>query len=875
MSAADVATEARASNADDELRVAAPIARVDHDLVRAHAYASIVGVVIAATFGLLVATKFVWPYFLGETANATWGRLRYAHTQGLFFGWFGNVFLAFLYYAVPRLTDREVLSRRLGWIIFWAWNGAVLVPGWICLLLGKSQPLEWAELPLPIDAIVVVGLLLACAQFITPLARMRAASLYVSGWYVIGALAFTTLAYPIGNFVPELLPGAEGAAFSGLWTHDAVGLLVTPFTLAMIYFLIPAITRRPIYSHFLSLVGFWLNLLVYPLTGHHHYLLSPIPMAAQWGSSIASLLLGVNVVVVVTNLYLSLRGSGGRVGANVSLRFVFVGIGCYLLAGLGGAQLSVMEFSRLAHFTDWVIGHSHLAMIGFASFVAVGMLFHVWKHTPGVRYSERLAGWSFWVLLGGLFFMVIDLSIAGLLQGVLWKLQRPWVDALESSRTYWHLRVWSGVMLVSGFVLVVAALTTGPLRAPRRVDRDLEVRPAARLHPNAHVHVGRLFTAIFLTALGVFCVSFVALGWLPSRELHAAVAAIPEAVRNTTVLTPLELRGREVYVREGCGNCHTQQVRMTDEDMARFGTPTQAWEHASDRPHIWGTRRIGPDLAREAGIRPNDWQLVHLYDPRFVEPTSVMPAFPWLFTGSPSQPAPDGIALVAYLQSLGRAYSNAPSSVGGGAMPMGCTCKLADPAAPQFVGTRREEDIARGRALFEKRCTGCHGASGKGDGPAAASLVPHPADLTAAAFDDRRLSHVLWNGVAGTAMPRFRELAKEDLRALVSYVGSIAAPRDATAPAALVEAGRAVYRTRCASCHGASGHGDGPSEMALARLPADFHVKQPTTARASDVLEHGIAGTGMQAMAQNMTPAQREAVIAYVRSLYQREEVAP
>ncbi len=248
---------------DQEIQEATPLRDLDalpaieYPLVRAHGIAALATLFISVLFGTLVALKFNFPDFLGGQAWLTWGRLRYNHTQGIFFGWLGNAFLMFCYYAVPRLADRPVLSRRLGWWLFVLWNFVVVLPGWILVLAGVSQPLEWAEFPLVVDVFVVLAFLLMAAQFVFPLLRARLAGLYVSGWYLIGGIIFTMLAYPVGNLVPELVPGAKGAAFSGLWIHDAVGLFVTPFALAIAYFVIPAATKRPIYSHFLSMIGFW------------------------------------------------------------------------------------------------------------------------------------------------------------------------------------------------------------------------------------------------------------------------------------------------------------------------------------------------------------------------------------------------------------------------------------------------------------------------------------------------------------------------------------------------------------------------------------------------------------------------------------------
>src|SRR6267154_2696938 len=439
---------------------------IEYDLVRAHVYASLATVLISASFGILVASKFTFPEFLGVHAWLTWGRLRYNHTQGIFFGWLGNAFLAFLYYVVPRLANRPVLSRKLGWLLFCIWNFAVVLPGWVLVAAGFSQPLEWAEFPLVVYAFVVLAFILMVFEFVLPFLKNRLTDLYVSGWYIIGGIIFTMLAYPVGNFVPELVPGARGAAFSGLWIHDAVGLYVTPFAVAIAYYVIPATTRRPIYSHFLSMVGFWVLFFTYPLNGTHHYVYSAIPMAAQKGAIVASAYLGMDVILVVTNLLLSLRGSSGTVGRDVPLRFVWFGVVSYLLVSLQGSVQALMPVNRFVHFSDWVIGHSHLAMIGFASLAAIGGMLHVWQRLPGLRYNGRAANWSFWLLAGGVMLVATDASAAGLVQGQMWQSDTAWMESVRASQPYWLSRTFVGLTVFLGFIALTLSMTTGPRGEP-------------------------------------------------------------------------------------------------------------------------------------------------------------------------------------------------------------------------------------------------------------------------------------------------------------------------------------------------------------------------------------------------------------------------
>ncbi len=443
------------------------VAPVATELLRAHAFAAVAALLVSSLFGTLVAIKLVQPEFLGGQAWSTWGSLRASHTQGILFGWLGNAFLAFLYFAIPRLAGRAVLSRRLGWLIFALWNVAMLLPGWALMAANLPQPwlsikpLEWSEFPLAINVVTELCLLLTAVQFIVPLARKpNEDGFYVSSWYVIGSLVFTLLAFPMGSVVPQLVPGAIGAAFSGLWIHDAVGLFVTPMALAIAYYVFPVRTGRPIYSHFLSMIGFWLLFFSYPLNGTHHYVYTSIPMDTQRAAIAASGVMGFDVVLVVLNLLMSLRGHGARVWRDVPLRFVWTGIVLYLVVSLQGSLQASMALQRHVHFTDWVIGHSHLAMVGFASFVALGGIAHVWDRTADCRCNHRLMNLAYWLILSGLLVMVIDLTAAGLVQGELWRGSSPWMESVRASQPYWWVRIASAVPIILGFASFLAGMLT-------------------------------------------------------------------------------------------------------------------------------------------------------------------------------------------------------------------------------------------------------------------------------------------------------------------------------------------------------------------------------------------------------------------------------
>ena len=457
--------------------------RVETRLVYAHGLAALVTLLISVGFGALASIELLAPDLAANSPWLTWGRLRYDHTQGIMLGWLGNAFFAFLYHGVPLLTGRRVTSVKLGQWIFGLWNFAVVAPGWILVLAGFSQPLEWAEFPLVIDAFVVLALALAVVQFLPPFFARGLEDLYVSSWYIIGGLVFTLLAYPMGNFVPELVPGARGAAFSGLWIHDAVGLFVTPLALAIIYFVIPAATRRPIYSHFLSMLGFWLLFFLYPLNGTHHYVFSVIPMSAQIGAITASTLLGVDVILVVANLLLSLRGAGWF-PRDPALRFVGTGTVFYLIVSIQGSVQAQMAVNQRLHFSDWVVGHSHLAMLGFATFAAAGGLIHAWQRIPWARYNPILLDWSYWLLAVGVVVMVTDLTIAGLVEARLWQSAAPWLESVRAARPYWLIRTLTFVPIGAGFVLLLVGLVTGERGAGlRAVQQEVGLEPIEEIAP--------------------------------------------------------------------------------------------------------------------------------------------------------------------------------------------------------------------------------------------------------------------------------------------------------------------------------------------------------------------------------------------------------
>jgi len=871
---------------------------VEYGLIKAHAIAALVTVLISVTFGIFVSLKLHMPDFASASPFLTWGRLRYNHTQGIFFGWLGNAFLMFLYYAVPLLSMRPVFSRKLGWVLFILWNFAVVLPGWLLVLSGFSQPLEWGEFPLVVDAFVVLAFIASVAQFALPLLRTKLTTLYVSGWYILGGLVFTLFAYPIGNVIPQILPGAQGAAFSGLWIHDAIGLYVTPLALAMAFFVVPLVTKKPLYSHFLSMLGFWLLFFVYPLNGTHHYVFSAIPMDAQKGAIVASVYLGMDVILVVTNLLLSMRGCSKLLREDLSLRFVWMGAILYLIVSLQGSLQALMPFNRLIHFSDWVIGHSHLAMLGFATFTAVGGMSYVWQRVPNARFNKRALNHAYWLLLVGMVTMVSVLTAAGLAEAKVWETSLPWLDSIRAAKDFWMYRTLSAILVVGGFVSLCTSFFTGArneLSIPATESEPGDEAGDSQISSKVPKRLGMAYAAAGIGGIGFFLLSFTVLAIIPGMALQKEIAR----TKPLTMLGPTdqEQRGRIVYAREGCAYCHTQQIRTVTQDVNRFGAPTRAWENRYDYPQLWGTRRIGPDLSRETSIRSDDWQLTHLYNPRSIIPDSVMPSFPWLFDGSPAKPKPEAEDLLAYIKSLGKARQLSGNDPKQFTLAPNCECPdevkkiettpvpLDASGATRTVGVpafdvvlpadpAKLADLQRkGAAIFARNCQGCHGEMGDGQGPAAEGLLPRPAGLIEANYTIKHLVSVLMNGIPGTAMPAWRDLPKSDIEALVAHLKTLPErPVYVTTAEEMaskeVQAGKKIYEQKCVSCHGIEGDGKGPAAAALDRPPANFKEIQPEPDDLLNALEVGIAGTSMPPWKDQLSEEERDNISRYVQTFF-------
>ncbi len=450
---------------------------VDRALVKAHFIAAFVFLMAGLLTGFLYSLQFLQKYPFPGVELLSPGRIRVIHTAGVAYGFIVNGLLGGINWAIPRLTGNRTLSPKLGWFIFIAWQ-LILVASVVGFLLGQMQAVEWGETPIWIDPVAVLGLILVAVQFLTPIIRTGNKNIYVSLWYFSVAFIWTIFVYIMGNYFPQFfVPGAPGAALAGLFIHDLVGLLITPLGWGLMYYFVPVLMRKPIWSHGLSLVGFWGLAFFYPLNGIHHFFYSPIPMYLQYGAVIATIAVELVVTTVIVNFFVTLGRQWGLLGARLALRWFYMGMILYFITCLQCSFQTTLTFQKIIHFTDWVVGHAHLVMFGVFGFWIFGINNYLWPRLTGKEwYSTKLNEWHYWISVISLWAMVIDLTAAGLVQGFLWKSLAPWEDSLRASMPFWLIRSIAGTgMIVAQCLLIYNMWQTskGRLSKGRMQSADL------------------------------------------------------------------------------------------------------------------------------------------------------------------------------------------------------------------------------------------------------------------------------------------------------------------------------------------------------------------------------------------------------------------
>lgn len=437
-------------------------------LLSAISYFFIVGII-----ALLIAAKFVWPDLLGTIPAFSYGRLRPLHVNGMLFGWLLAADMGLTYYIVPRLCGVPLFSEKLGVATAVLWN-VIILGAVVSLLAGWNQGFEYAELPLPLDIAVVVAWVMFGVNIFGTVAARKYEQMYVSVWYVMGTIVWTAFVYITGNFATMFATGVNQANLNWMYVHNAVGLIFTPVGLALAYYFIPKSSNTPLYSHKLSMIGFWALAFVYVWTGAHHMLHGPI---SQWLQTIAiffSVMLLIPVWSVVYNFFATMQGQWHQLREQVELKFLMSGVVFYLLTCFQGPMHSLRSVNAIVSKTDWIPGHAHMAVLGAFSFFAIaGTLYAVPRMFRTTLHSAAAANWSYWfMMIGGLGFFV-TLWLGGVWQGWQWNNPAiPFIDTVVALKPIWLVRFFSGVLIFLGISVflyeVMATVASAPKGAGAR-----------------------------------------------------------------------------------------------------------------------------------------------------------------------------------------------------------------------------------------------------------------------------------------------------------------------------------------------------------------------------------------------------------------------
>ncbi len=421
---------------------------------KAFALTSAIWFPMATTFGMIAAGYLIAPDFMANVEFIHFGRSRPIHVNLVLFGFVTPGFIAAAFYFTPRLLRTELYSQKLGVVTAILWN-ITLVAAVISLGLGHSQGREYAELPWGVDLMIAVIFLLAIFNLMKTIGQRQEKILYVSIWYASAALVLTAVGYCLGNVIWKpnsgALQGIPDAILLWFYGHNIFGLLLTPMGLAVAYYVLPLVTRSPLYSHTLSLIGFWSLIVVYTHIGTHHLLQVPVPTWLKVISIVDSVAMVIPVMVFLINIWYTVKGKLGLIHENIGAKFIFTGTIMYFFVNIQGSFMALPQVQRVTHFNNWVVGHAHIGVLGFAGITALGGLWYVLpKIAKKPLYSQFLADLQYWLVLIGISVMAIDLTIVGLIQGNAWLNGEAIYRVLPQIHLYYVIRVASGLLIVAG-----------------------------------------------------------------------------------------------------------------------------------------------------------------------------------------------------------------------------------------------------------------------------------------------------------------------------------------------------------------------------------------------------------------------------------------
>lgn len=619
----------------------------DNKIVRNFAIATIVWGIIGMTVGLLVAMQLFKPALNMGSQYTTFGRIRPLHTNAVIFAFVGNAIFMGVYYSLQRLLKARMFSDVLSKIHFWGWQ-LIIISAVITLPLGLTTSHEYAELEWPIDiAITLIWVVFGVNMFGTIIKR-REQHMYVAIWFYIATFVTVAVLHIVNSFELPIsafksyyvYAGVQDALVQWWYGHNAVAFFLTTPYLGMMYYFLPKMADRPVYSYKLSILHFWSLIFIYIWAGPHHLLYTSLPSWAQsLGVAFSIMLIAPSWGGMINGL-LTLRGAWDKVREDPTLKFMVVGITAYGMATFEGPMLALKQINAIAHYTDWIVAHVHVGALGWNGFLTFAILYWLIPRIYRTElYSKKLASFHFWIGTLGILFYAVPLYFAGFTQGLMWKqfneegmLKYPnFLETVIQIIPMYVLRAAGGTMYLIG-VLVMTYNLIKTVKAGKLVADE----PAEALAlPANYVPVGsdrkphRFLERKPMVFLVLSLIVILIGGMIEMMPTFTIKSNIP-TISSVKPYSALELQGRDLYIREGCVNCHSQMIRPFRSETERYGEYSKAGEFVYDHPFLWGSKRTGPDLQREGGKYSNSWHFNHLLDPQTMSPGSIMPPYEWL-----------------------------------------------------------------------------------------------------------------------------------------------------------------------------------------------------------------------------------------------------
>jgi cytochrome c oxidase cbb3-type subunit I/II len=617
------------------------------EIVKQFVLATMVWGLVGFLVGLIVALQLAdWRLNLGLPWT-TFGRLRPLHTNAAIFAFGGNAIFAGIYHSSQRLLKTRLFSDTLSQIHFWGWQ-LIIVSAALTLPFGITVGKEYAELELPIKVAIALVWVVFGANFFMTVRNRKEQHIYVAIWFYIATI-ITVAVLHITNSINlpvsflksyPVYAGVQDALVQWWYGHNAVAFFLTTPFLGLMYYYIPKAAERPVYSYRLSIVHFWSLVFIYIWAGPHHLLNTALPNWAQTLGMTFSLMLWAPSWGGMINGLLTLRGAWDKLRTDPVVKFLVTAVTFYGMSTFEGPMLSIKSVNALAHYTDWIIAHVHGGTLGWNGFLTFGMLYYLVPRLWNTKlYSKNLANYHFWIGTLGILLYILSMWASGITQGLMWRavdsnghlLYPDFVESVIKVQPLYWIRAAGGFFFILGYLLMLYNMAKTIASAPAQVKAEA-VSGKGNLVPSATVWAEGGHRAIeglpaLFTGLVVVAVLVASIISIVPTLLTPIYYNAPTMIRP---YSPLELAGRDIYVREGCYLCHSQEIRTLTADVLRYGEPTRLEESAYDHPFQWGSKRIGPDLAR-IGKKYNDmWHYRHMMNPREVTPKSIMPVYSWL-----------------------------------------------------------------------------------------------------------------------------------------------------------------------------------------------------------------------------------------------------